>query len=234
MIPPLTRSRVMRNGFTLIELLVVMTLIGVLIALLLPAVQSAREAARRISCGNRLHQLGLALHQYHDGFRILPPGTIVAANSSLRTSGWGWGAQILPYADQVPLFNTLNLLVSTAQPQNLTALRQSLTVFTCPSDPAPSAIPVGSLTLATGNYAGSAGSRGFNTPGVLYEMSNVEFGQVTDGLSLTLLAGERLNQADPKNGNFTDSAFAGHSFPGIFSAFCPTSADRVRKSGRLR
>jgi prepilin-type N-terminal cleavage/methylation domain-containing protein len=204
-------SRQGRAGFTLIELVVVILIIGTLVGLLLPAVQNAREAARRAGCSNHLRQLGLALHQYHETHHILPPGTIVAAKYPLKTSGWGWGAQILPYLEQGPLFNSLNLLMSTADGANLTALGLSLTVFTCPTDPAPSRIPVGSLTLATGNFAGSAGSRGFRTPGVLYEMSDVDFGKITDGLSQTFLAGERLNQADPKIGNYTSGWYGGLS-----------------------
>ena len=196
-------SRRVRAGFTVIELLVVIVIIGVLVALLLPAVQAARQAGRRIMCSNNLRQLGLALHHYHDTHRILPPGSIVAANSALRTNGWGWGAQILPYLEQGPLFNSLNMLMCTTDSPNLTALRQSLSVFICPSDPAPSTIPVNALTLATGNYVGSAGSRGLGGPGVLYEMSTVDFGQITDGLSRTFLAGERLNQSSPNTGNFT-------------------------------
>jgi prepilin-type N-terminal cleavage/methylation domain-containing protein len=196
-------SRQGRAGFTVIELLVVIMIIGTLVALLLPAVQAAREAARRSACSNNLHQIGLALHNYHATYNILPPGSIVAASSPLRQNGWGWGAQILPYLEQTPLFNTVNMMWCTTDSANLTALGQSLAAFSCPSDPAPSTVPVGSLTLATGNYAGSAGSRAFGTPGVLYEMSIVDFGKITDGLSLTFLVGERLNQSVPNIGNIT-------------------------------
>ena len=92
------RHRTTRQAFTLIELLVVIAIIAILIALLLPAVQQAREAARRTQCRNHLKQLALALHNYHDTHGVLPSGYIVE-------TGWGWGTMVLPPMDQGPLFN---------------------------------------------------------------------------------------------------------------------------------
>ena len=142
---PMNASRQGRAGFSLIELLVVIMIIGTLVALLLPAVQAAREAARRIQCGSHLRQVGLSLQNYHDVHHTLPAGSIVAADFPRFTTGWGWGAKILPYLEQAPLFDVLNLTVPVAEGENHTALRQSLTVFSCPSDPVPAAIQVGAI-----------------------------------------------------------------------------------------
>src|SRR5512138_2911325 len=89
------------RGFTLIELLVVIAIIGVLVSLLLPAVQQAREAARRSQCKNNLKQVGLALHNYHDSFNQFPPASIAPGHSA---NAWVF---ILPYADQAPVYNKL-------------------------------------------------------------------------------------------------------------------------------
>lgn len=109
------------RGFTLIELLVVIAIIAVLVALLLPAVQQAREAARRSQCKNNLKQIGLALHNYHDQSNTLPPGWInMGANPSAATpvagvpSKWAWSTMILPQLDQAPTYNTINGYPSTA------------------------------------------------------------------------------------------------------------------------
>ncbi len=103
-------------GFTLIELLVVIAIISVLIALLLPAVQSAREAARRIQCVNNLKQIGLALHNYLDAARTLPPGYVSAQTAGSNPildgndigPGWAWGSMILPQMEQDPLYHSIN------------------------------------------------------------------------------------------------------------------------------
>lgn len=138
-----------RRGFTLIELLVVIAIIAVLIALLLPAVQQAREAARRSQCKNNLKQLGLAFHNYHDNFNTFPPGWIsnvaagAANGATTELSNWGWGAMILPYMDQAPLYNTLNpgqLTLSqnlAAGGTQLAAATTPLPAFKCPSDVGP-------------------------------------------------------------------------------------------------
>lgn len=150
-----TRSKP-KNGFTLIELLVVIAIIAILIALLLPAVQQAREAARRSQCKNNLKQIGLALHNYHDTLGAFPPAWIDNRQGTERDA-WGWGAQILPQLDQAALFNILKVghgdpPSSDKNPTNLAAAQTVLTVFRCPSDVGPPTNAVDSFsTTGTAN-----------------------------------------------------------------------------------
>lgn len=152
-----------QRGFTLIELLVVIAIIAILIALLLPAVQQAREAARRTQCRNSLKQLALAWHNYHDTFNTFPPGYVAkipgVQNSSER-SMWAWGAFILPYIDQAPLYNQLNIGPSLLEQQlvtNLAALQTALPVFRCASDTGPNVNDYNSATMGPApNTSGGA------------------------------------------------------------------------------
>lgn len=135
-----------RRGFTLIELLVVIAIIAVLIALLLPAVQQAREAARRTQCRNNMKQLGLALHNYHETHQVFPPAYVGAIGVSGSASGFsypddnangpsgfGWGSLLLPQMDQSPLYNKLNFSLPCWDPANLPYAATKLTAFLCPS-----------------------------------------------------------------------------------------------------
>ncbi|WP_437223155.1 DUF1559 domain-containing protein [Planctomicrobium sp. SH661] len=135
-----------RKGFTLIELLVVIAIIAVLIALLLPAVQQAREAARRSQCKNNLKQIGLAMHNYHEVYNMLPPGLITNGTAIATTNPlWSWGALILPQTDGATIFNTLVVgnqtpiqdLADANTSSRRTALLTPLPAFLCPSDTAP-------------------------------------------------------------------------------------------------
>lgn len=123
-----------RHGFTLIELLVVIAIIAILIALLLPAVQQAREAARRSQCKNNLKQLGLAIHNYHDTHNAFP----MSARNIPGTNGFSWISMSLPFFDQAPLYNQLNFnytLLDTMNSNNRTLIETPMPTLLCPSDP---------------------------------------------------------------------------------------------------
>lgn len=209
-----------RNGFTLIELLVVIAIIAVLIGLLLPAVQQAREAARRSQCRNNLKQIGLALHSYHDSNNALPPGWfgITAAQPDVNgLNGWSWSARILPQLEGSPFFKTLNFNVKVGDPMNATARLTVLPYFRCPSDLAPERWTINAAGTATpmtdvagASYAGVFGKDevddcdglGPGSPcssdGAFFLNSAVRFAQVRDGLSTTLMVGE--HQTRPASG----------------------------------
>jgi prepilin-type processing-associated H-X9-DG protein len=131
-----------RGAFTVIELLVALGIIAILCALVLPAVQQAREGARQVQCKNNLHQIGLALQSYHERVRCFPPGWIVETPiGSDSHNGWGWLSMLLPTLDQGPLFNAINFQHHLQQDGNLTARLTMVASFVCPSDHVPARVP---------------------------------------------------------------------------------------------
>jgi prepilin-type N-terminal cleavage/methylation domain-containing protein/prepilin-type processing-associated H-X9-DG protein len=202
-----------RCGFTLIELLVVIAIIGALVALLLPAVQAAREAARRAQCTNNLKQIGLALHNYaqvHNGF---PPGYVSNYDTVFIREygpGWGWGSMILPQLEQGPLYNAINFQLIMSDPSQYTTRTTTLSVYLCPSGEMKHVWTasygfiklvhgqeVGNLfplaDVAGSNYVGvfGVGEPGVNGDGVFFRNTSVRLARITDGLSTTLCVGER-------------------------------------------
>ena len=207
-----------RTGFTLIELLVVIAIIGVLIALLLPAVQAAREAARKSQCINNLKQIGLALHNYESSQNMFPPGWTAyfeeehdEHHDSLDRfqedegldgwPGWGWGSMLLNQIEQAPLYDAINFDLSVAQPSNVTIRLSRVKSFICPSDNEVALVPVrdenDTVTItevSTGNYIGSNGIGEIGPDdgqGIFYMNSRTKIADIRDGTSQTLCVGER-------------------------------------------
>jgi prepilin-type N-terminal cleavage/methylation domain-containing protein/prepilin-type processing-associated H-X9-DG protein len=196
-----------RRAFTLIELLVVIAIIGILIGLLLPAVQKIREAASRLQCQNNLKQMGLALHNYHDSYQGMPPGFVASLpyidGASDTSPGWAWSACILPFIEQEPLYNSISRGLPVEHPANAAAVQTRVAVYICPSDQTPAGTfvvpdafgkPV--ATMAASSYAACIGgdesdTAGLSGLGVFHRNSRTRIVDITDGTSNTILVGER-------------------------------------------
>jgi prepilin-type N-terminal cleavage/methylation domain-containing protein/prepilin-type processing-associated H-X9-DG protein len=197
-----------RRGITLIELLVVITIIAILIALLLPAVQAGREAARRARCANNLKQIGLAIHNYYCALGGFPPGYVSIVPGHQPTDlelgpGWGWGTMVLQFVVQTPLYYAVNFNLRITDPGSQTVRASNLSVYVCPSSDGAGPIRLSDSSgkslvndLSPGQYVASAGQFQVadwpsDNNGVFFRNSRVGLRDITDGLSLTMMAGER-------------------------------------------
>ena len=200
-----------RSAFTLVELLVVIAIIGILIALLLPAVQAAREAARRMQCSSRIKQLALATHNYENTYGVFPPGTI--DDGVRQRQQWGWGVFLLPFLERRSLYrelapNNRRLVDLLNDPAARVLAKTPIAMFRCPSDRTPKLLekteqirdldgeaPVGTGFFgATSNFMGVAGFWDIGDEpanGIFFPNSAIGFSHIRDGSSNTFALGER-------------------------------------------
>ncbi|PHR92741.1 MAG: prepilin-type cleavage/methylation domain-containing protein [Blastopirellula sp.] len=192
-----------RRGFTLVELLVVIAIIGILIALLLPAVQQAREAARRISCTNQMKQIGLAMHNYHDTFGVFPMATncnIGGGDPGYSTNRrFSWFHQILPFVEQSALQEQFQVRINNNEfLGGVPEAKVIINGFTCPSDPNGEKIDQqgfhGNYQVCNGDT--HTGSGAGTQRGMFYPRNDTNFADVTDGTSNTAMIGEIRIQKD--------------------------------------
>lgn len=197
-----------RSGFTLIELLVVIAIIAILIALLLPAVQQARESARRTQCRNHMKQLGLAMHNYHDQFNVLPYGVMNAGTFHVRDT---WMQQILPNLDQAPLYNQYQASTLQWVMDIPTAIRDAvIPTLMCPSDPSGPARGASGPTRSggdgfQGNYVmciGKTQNYNVDNGGLFWNNSSSRLRDVIDGTSNTILGSEVMIRGKANTGGW--------------------------------
>ena len=192
-------------GFTLVELLVVIAIMGLLIAMLLPAIQAARESARRIACANNLHQVGLAMYGFHEANGHFPQGGVEVRSLRLPTGKLrypkgrqlAWSAYILPYLEETPLFNRIDFTKAFDSKENAAAAAEIVSAYLCPSIPRKSLLRQGRGAC---DYGGIYGQRitGPNNPPngtMLYEQP-VRICEITDGTAHTLMIAEEYYAND--------------------------------------
>ena len=205
-----------RNGSTLIELLVVISIAAILLAISIPALQEARESARRTNCTNHLRQIGIGLHQYYSDRLVFPVGCIEWRGSNPEHRQLAWSAFLLPYVEQQNLFESLDLQLAFDHPANEIAASRHIQLYRCPSSKRNSL--AGERELI--DYGGLFGERisGPNNPakGVMLIDKPVRIPQIIDGLSNTIIVAEDTKSLDGEwiNGNnIFDQAFAINSGP---------------------
>lgn len=198
-----------RCGFTLVELLVVIAIIALITALLLPAVQAAREAGRRASCGNNLRQIGLALQSHHDSYLVFPPGSVSREYRTVPSTPWTfyrWSGlcSLLPFIEHQTSLKALDLTIPlynsalAVTPENREGVKTIIPGFLCPSDHGNRVLP----DFGPTNYALCAGTGGrggspLKTDGAFFVNSSTSIKRITDGVSNTVLVSEStLGRAD--------------------------------------
>jgi prepilin-type N-terminal cleavage/methylation domain-containing protein len=194
----------MLRGFTLIELLVVIAIMAILVALLLPAVQQAREAARRTQCKRHLAEIGLAVQNYHLAHGTLPPGSVNQTGpirSEPKGYHHGWITMLLPYLDEIPLHENIDTSVSIYDARNELARSTVVPLLLCPTDPATrKSARTDDISAALTNYAGNhhpvSAPIDVTNHGVLFLNSRVRYDDVFDGSSHTIFVGEFQRNAD--------------------------------------
>jgi prepilin-type N-terminal cleavage/methylation domain-containing protein/prepilin-type processing-associated H-X9-DG protein len=191
-----------RPAFTLVELLVVLAIIAVLIGLLLSAVQAVRQTAARASCQNKLKQIGLALHAYHDANGFLPAGCS-ARDGISRQPFMSWMAHLLPHLEQEALHQQALAAFSTDPDiyslAHYPISERKLPIYQCPANPRAQGLfdnPLSGRRAAFTSYLGNAGTNFLEEDGLFFLGSAIRFAEVTDGLSNTIAVGERPSSAD--------------------------------------
>ncbi|MFT5522081.1 MAG: prepilin-type N-terminal cleavage/methylation domain-containing protein [Pirellulaceae bacterium] len=182
-----------RRAFTVVELLVVIAIIGTLVALLLPAVQAAREAARRVECTNNLAQIIFAIHNYEMAHTVYPPGTIEPQGPIIsKPTGYhhSWIVQILPYMEQNVAFDRTDFSVGVYHANNVKVRSLTLSSFQCPSQPR-----VNATTSYAANHHDVEAPIDENNNGVFFLNSRVKYDDITDGSSLTLFIAEKQTKS---------------------------------------
>ena len=202
-----------KNGFTLVELLVVIAIIGTLVALLLPAIQAARESARKASCRNNLRQIGVAMHNYESAYGKLPPGYKYAAGNQGNALGFSWGAMLLPFMELQSMYDAFDFRKPIYDNMNAAVREIHIATLLCPTD---DVSPSGFVEMGDERYAMACYVANFGTPdldedqeqrlpapadpfqrpgpwGPFYRNSQTKLKEITDGLSHTLMIGERQN-----------------------------------------